>query len=187
MAKSNPHYQGKTLIPFTPEEGGARQLIIYPRDLNIVWGRDCRYWNAPKLKEAAELLQVSWLEVTGSVDNIDPDKAYEVGFELAFTADAFGWGSSPIFMMVKRGKQGKFAWKREILDSNQTEPCRFWSTLKEADEKTNQDPDSRKLYFGLYEVWSGKWKGGLRINKAYVKELPRKMDRNQHTADSRAQ
>ena len=28
--------------------------------------------------------------------------------------------------------------------------------------------DENKLYFGLYEVWSGKWKGGLVIQKVII-------------------
>lgn len=29
-----------------------------------------------------------------------------------------------------------------------------------------------KLYFGLYEVWRGEWKGGLKVHQATVQKLP---------------
>lgn len=125
----------------------------------------------------AELYQVSWLEVTGSVQGIKLNKDYEVGFKMSFTPDAFGWSNFPTFIMVKRGKKGKFAWDKHVFDSSDIRSFEFKKTLKGmAVESQSPDPESQtelqKLYFGMYEVWSGKWKGGLKIECAFVRELP---------------
>ncbi|XP_075523271.1 protein PHLOEM PROTEIN 2-LIKE A9-like [Primulina tabacum] len=143
-------------------------MIIRPQDLNIVWGKDDRYWNIGTGDMAAELYQVSWLEVTGCVDQTNPNRDYEVGFEVSLAPDAFGWGASPLYLMVKRGKDGKFAWTKFQVNPDETQRFKISGKLMRADKSS---PDDKKLYFGLYEVWSEKWKGGLRIHNAYVKEI----------------
>lgn len=148
-------------------------MIIQPQDLNIVWGRDDRYWNIPAAPKAnedmapVELYQVSWLEVTGCVNETNPNRDYEVGFEVSLAPDAFGWGTSPIYIMVKRGKDGKFASKKFQVDPDKSEKFK----ISAQNNKNQPSSDDTQLYFGLYEVWSGKWKGGLRIHNAYVKEI----------------
>jgi hypothetical protein len=108
---------------------------------------------------------VCWLEVTGSVGNIKSEKDTEVIFKLSLTPDAFGWGGCPVYVMVKRGKTGKFVGKRY--------PLTGFEHLKEFTISCKLNSDKRNpeetLYFGLYEVWSGKWKGGLRIHGVTVK------------------
>lgn len=117
----------------------------------------------------AELHQVSWLEVTGSVDGINTTKGYEVGFSVSLNPDAFGWGSYPVCVMVKRGKEGKIAWTKAPINPNQRGQFEIKGRLMKSDGM--EDSKDRKLYFGLYEVWSGKWKGGLKIYNAHIKEF----------------
>ncbi|XP_071920284.1 protein PHLOEM PROTEIN 2-LIKE A9-like isoform X2 [Coffea arabica] len=125
---------------------------------------------APSDGKPAELLQVSWLEVAGSVD-ADPQKTYDVSFRVSLTPDAFGWGSYPIYIMVKRGKFGKFDWKKVYL-TNCDGINRIHLTGKSVQNgRENQGSTDRKLYFGLYEVWSGKWKGGLKIHDVTIREV----------------
>ncbi|KAL3498046.1 hypothetical protein ACH5RR_040778 [Cinchona calisaya] len=163
MGSTNPHYEAD----LTAIKYNTNKIIIRPRGLNIVWGKDGRYWNVPTqgsgVDKPAELLQVCWLEVTGFVDT-NPDKNYEVTFRLSLTPDAFGWSGSTIYIMVKRGKDGEFESKKYDLTKYGTEE--FNLTMKST--KSNQT--DRKLYFGLYEVWSGKWKGGLKIHHVTVGE-----------------
>ncbi|CAI9090499.1 OLC1v1025280C2 [Oldenlandia corymbosa var. corymbosa] len=168
----NPHYEGDPKAVEKINNG----YNVKPRALNIVWGNDPRYWEVPSSSDSnkpAELLQVCWLEVTGSVD-INPKKRCEVAFEVSLTPDAFGWGGAPVYIMAKRGKKGKFAWKKEPLitsnnnNSNEGSEVFYIKTTSKPDPENLEDT---KLYFGLYEVWSGKWKGGLKINKVIVKEL----------------
>lgn len=111
-------------------------------------------------------MQVCWLEVTGSVRGIDPKKSYRVSFNVSFTPDAFGWGVHPLYLMLKAGKDGNVKWEKiEIKEANE-------SVNITGDSKAQTGPTGdSSLYFGLYEVWSGKWKGGLKINHVIVKEV----------------
>ncbi|EYU40846.1 hypothetical protein ABFS82_05G079100 [Erythranthe guttata] len=190
---STPHHAGNPSLEFKVDDK-TKQMIIPARDLNIVWGNDTRYWNVPIDEgSAVELNQVCWLEVTGCVEKTSPEKIYEVGFEVSIGADAFGWGSSPLYVMVKRGKDGKFEWtKYSMQDHHQSHDHHISLTAKlmssskkqqqhkeddihddiiNTDNNNNAAADE-KIYFGLYEVWSGKWKGGLKIHHAFVHELP---------------
>ncbi|KAK6150212.1 hypothetical protein DH2020_017737 [Rehmannia glutinosa] len=169
-SNASPHHLGNLSPKFIKDKQG--KMIIQPKDLNIVWGGDNRYWNVPdKENLAAELYQVCWLEVTGSVNGTSPNKNYDVGFRLSLTPDAFGWGNAPIYIMVKRGKEGKFVWRKVFLNPNETNEFEITGRLMKA-EKPVQDSNDEKLYFGLYEVWSGKWKGGLRIHHVFIIESP---------------
>lgn len=68
--------------------------------------------------------------------------------------------------MTKRGKNGKASWKKIVLDvSDQAKDIS--RLVGVGAEKSDND----MVYFGFYEVWSGKWKGGLRIYHAFVKEV----------------
>ncbi|KAL2467450.1 Protein PHLOEM PROTEIN 2-LIKE A9 [Abeliophyllum distichum] len=164
MVYNSPHYKGYTLT--IPKDKDGRKVIIPAKALNIVWGGDDRYWKIPeKSGMPAELLQVSWLEVTASVNGTDHQKNYEVGFSVSLKDDAFGWNNSPVYIMVKRGKEGKFSATKVLFNGNGKQRFEISGKLKKGDSTT--DPN---IYFGLYEVWSGKWRGGLQIHHAYVTE-----------------
>ncbi|KAK0578893.1 hypothetical protein LWI29_017900 [Acer saccharum] len=155
------------------------EITIRPRGFNIVWGNDTRYWQLPeknKETEVAELKQVSWLEITGSVD-VKAGKTYAIEFQVSMKPDAFGWRGRPVFLMAKVGKKGKYIWKTiTTLDEKRTSTAPFSipgtnSQLTILVPNNANAPDNNKLFFGLYEVWSGKWKGGLLIHKAIIKEI----------------
>jgi hypothetical protein len=98
----------------------------------------------------AELIQVCWLEVTGSLQ-LEANKTYEVGFKVSLTPDAFGWNGCPVYVMAKFVEEPYQKIPEQVL------------SIKSETENT--------LYFGLYEVWSGKWKGGLKIHEAFVNKI----------------
>ena len=160
---SNSHYEGNH-ISYKIENG----FEIYPSGLNIIWGQDARYWKLPQGKEPAELVQVSWLEVTGYCDQVEPNVTYDVKFQLKLTPDAFGWNDLPIYFMVKSGSGS--LWKKLNLtkdaptnsDGIYVVPNNLTVTVGKGGNVGNN------LYFGLYEVWSGKWKGGLVIQKVII-------------------
>lgn len=110
----------------------------------------------------AELLQVSWLEVSGVVTIKNP-KTYKVSFEVTVKDDAFGWQGTDVLVMAKIGKKGKYKFKVNSLTPGQQNIIIPQDPL----ELTVQNAQS-ELHFGLYEVWSGKWKGGLEILRAIV-------------------
>ncbi|KAL8033920.1 hypothetical protein ABFS82_13G189100 [Erythranthe guttata] len=166
---SSPHHLGNPSTNFT-----KGKMTIPSKDLDIVWGGDDRYWTIPNdMNSAAHLHQVSWLEVTASVRGTNPSKNYDVGFRVSVTPDAFGWSNYPVYIMVKRGKEGKFAWKKFFLNTNETnKPFEITGRLIKAEKPLEDSSDDQRVYFGLYEVWSGKWKGGLKIHHAFITESP---------------
>ncbi|KAL5773439.1 hypothetical protein ACOSP7_013024 [Xanthoceras sorbifolium] len=163
-----------------PEVGqktvNGSETIIKPRGLHIVWGRDSRYWQLPEQKkegkeeeDGAELKQVCWLEITGSVD-VEGGKTYAIEFIVSMKEDAFGWSDCPVFMMAKAGKRGKYNWKK-INSLDQKITTQFSIPDKDNILRISLPNQETKLFFGLYEVWSGKWKGGLIIHKAIITEI----------------
>lgn len=124
---------------------------------------------------------VTWLEVTGTIGKIEPGKTYRIGFKISFKPDATGWDQAPLFMSAKIGKKGKTVWKRiKSVNQNFGKPKDRSEPVTIPDESdglfeisvspttVNQDT---KLQFGLYEVWTGRWKTGLLIHEAFVQEV----------------
>ena len=139
---------------------------IKPKGLNIIWGNDLRYWKTIT-NDGAELIQVSWLEVSGKVGPVKVGETYVVNFDIAVKDTGFGWGNTEVLIMAKIGKKGSYKYKPVKL------ACGDNGYIPKPDEEqleitvTVNDKDL-DLHFGLYEVWSGKWKGGLIIKKAEV-------------------
>lgn len=123
--------------------------------------------------DPAELIQVSWLEVTASTPDLEKGKKYKIYFELSLKPDAFGWNGCQVYLMGKIGRKGRYKWTKVSLKDQTATTLIFKVPLDdeftiEVDPQTSSE--DQKLYFGLYEVWSGKWKGGLQIHKAVVEE-----------------
>ncbi|KAG7012602.1 Protein PHLOEM PROTEIN 2-LIKE A9 [Cucurbita argyrosperma subsp. argyrosperma] len=146
--------------------------------------------NSKGIKCAAELKQVSWLEVACST-KVESGKTYKVGFEVSLKPDAFGWKDVDVYVMAKVGKSGKYIYKKFQLHNldklkkiripdKLNEPLKIKATPPPSDkskspnsEATSPRPEkteSSEIHFGLYEVWNKKWKGGLIIKYAFIEE-----------------
>ena len=55
-------------------------------------------------------------------------------------------------------------------ENNEEFPAKKSQTTSRSDENAKNNEET--LYFGLNEVWTNKWKGGLRIHEAIVQEIP---------------
>ena len=53
-------------------------------------------------------------------------------------------------------------------ENNEEFPAKKSQTTSRSDENAKNNEET--LYFGLNEVWTNKWKGGLRIHEAIVQE-----------------
>ncbi|KAG5234391.1 hypothetical protein OIU77_000200 [Salix suchowensis] len=168
MSSNKPHHDAEP--DEILKEAGSNTWKFKPRGFNIIWGSDKRYWNVPEkgIVQPAELLKVCWLEVTGTTKESLPKGKYEIKFNLQVKPGAFGLSDSPIFMMAKVGKRGRYKWRKiklpQTSDSSSATTDPFQIEVDEARE-------DNKLYFGLYEVWNGKWKGGLLIHGATVEQV----------------
>ncbi|XP_011001325.1 PREDICTED: protein PHLOEM PROTEIN 2-LIKE A9-like [Populus euphratica] len=145
-----------------------------PRGLHITWSSDEGYWTMPEkgTDDPAELLKVCWLEINGSTPKpLSKGERYALSFKISMTEDKFGWQTTPAFMMAKVGKKGIAKWTRvnlaDVQGDNEMEVP--FGKLRFEVSKNAQDTT---LYFGFYELWSGGWKGGLRIHEAVVEKIP---------------
>ncbi|MBA0557426.1 hypothetical protein Golob_014496 [Gossypium lobatum] len=161
-------------------QNDSREYIFKPRAFNIVWGNDKRCWRMAKPigsstsskneKECAELVQVSWLEVTGITPKLSASK-YQITFQLSLEKGASGWTGAPVFLMAKVGKKGKYQWKKLEVEKLTRDPTDLPSEADPFVVEVDDAQVDKRLYFGLYEVWSGKWKQGLKVYKATVKQI----------------
>ncbi|KAK4709921.1 hypothetical protein AABB24_023567 [Solanum stoloniferum] len=168
MEYSNSHYEGNHI---SEELEKGTVFKIYPAAFNIVWGKDERYWKLPQEKEdPATLVQVSWLEVTGWCDKVEKGTKYEVKFKVKLTPDSFGFNELPLYFMVKSGS--KNLWKKIYLtkDANVESNGSYLVPNNLTITTTDSPYEDSKLCFGLYEVWSGKWKGGLIIQEVIIQK-----------------
>ncbi|KAL3575624.1 hypothetical protein D5086_023725 [Populus alba] len=103
----------------------------------------------------------------GTTKDSLPEGKYEIKFKLEVKPGAFGLSNSPIFMMAKVGKRGRYKWNKiKLQEKNSDNRTAIVEPTFQIDVKGTADDN--KLYFGLYEVWTGKWKGGLLIHGATV-------------------
>ncbi|KAJ6869500.1 protein PHLOEM PROTEIN 2-LIKE A9-like [Populus alba x Populus x berolinensis] len=144
-----------------------------PKELKICWQEENQFWSIPKEDGSpVELLEVCWLDVSGEMP-VTKGKAYEVSFKLSMnTEHSFGW-EVPVTVMARIGKKGKYERKEidlsKLSDKEKEFPPDKCRIEFKSDENAKND---ETLYFGLYEVWTNKWKGGLRIHEAIVQEIP---------------
>ncbi|OVA12397.1 Phloem protein 2-like [Macleaya cordata] len=175
---SNPHFVADNNAK--KRDGDTHR--IQPRGLDIIWGNDPRYWRVPTADDPRamegrdaplELLQVCWLEVTGSMKlqkfELRPGK-YNISFRISMKRDAFGWSGMPIYIMAKIGKKGKYIWRSANLTSSDNEPFEIpEGEPLQIEVSPGSNEEDEELHFGLYEVWKGRWKGGLQIYEAIIR------------------
>ncbi|KAI3911129.1 hypothetical protein MKX01_039732 [Papaver californicum] len=164
---TDPHYKAIDKKVLEKQE----EFHIKPWELSVVWGKDKRYWSVPDPDDTTmdphiELLQVSWLEVTGSIKLKDFVKTgkYSVSFRIGMKKDAFGW---------KREvwRSANIAHKDDSTSFEIPEGAPLQIEIPDLDDYN----DDEKLHFGLYEVWQGRWKGGLQIYEAIIKPAETKI------------
>ncbi|XP_011011256.1 PREDICTED: uncharacterized protein LOC105115883 isoform X1 [Populus euphratica] len=156
---------------------GKTTLTFKPKHLSIFSEEERQAWTISKISESsrdvtADMLEVCWLDVTGSM-TATKGKAYEISFILSMNEkNSFGW-EDPVYVMARIGEEGEYS--RVQIDLSKlghekeefpAEKCRV-----EFRSDENTENNKKKLYFGLYEVWTNNWKGGLRIHEAIVREL----------------
>ena len=118
-------------------------------------------------KDGAKLIQVNWLEVTGCIDNINIAKktSYNIEFTMSLMTDTFGWNDSPIYLMAKWGDNTQ---RKVNLATKANDKKMISKAITITKGKGN---NVNKIYFGLYEVWNKKWKGGLKIHSVNLIEI----------------
>ncbi|CAL9130259.1 unnamed protein product [Musa textilis] len=178
----------REVAPAVPKEWSGEEgtYHIMARGMDIIWSNDERFWKWQTLPpedelrqqlsidaenrscEIAELNQVSWLEATKTLDLdeekykrvFDGCKTCEILYNIKFKVDAFGWHGVPVTFQVNSPKPGDDYTRDERLESyrkrssgwHQIDGGRF--TVPEGEKKG-------KVKFGMYEIKSQRWKGGI--------------------------
>ncbi|BBN70133.1 phloem protein 2-A1 [Prunus dulcis] len=153
-------------------DGKSKWCMVYAKALDITWSGDTRYWRWAKETsgddfEAAELLNVCWLEVRGKLATTDlsPGTLYEVVFVVKMKTEADGWDAPVNFKFtppdgaVTRNTTFKLM---EILKDSKDE----WKDIPFGEFKAPENP--RNIEFSLYE-YSRIWKSGLVIKGVAVR------------------
>ncbi|KAH0696763.1 hypothetical protein KY290_014172 [Solanum tuberosum] len=84
---------------------------------------------------------------------------------MSLMTDAFGWRDSPVYLMAKWGDNTQ--WRKVNLTTEINGKKMISKTITITKGKGN---NTDKIYFGLYEVWNKKWKGGLKIHSVNLTE-----------------
>ncbi|KAL6201654.1 hypothetical protein ACLB2K_025366 [Fragaria x ananassa] len=147
-------------------------FMVYPRDLAITWAEDNRYWHWPSLEEtnnvfidAAELLNVCWLEVHGKIDStkLSPGTLYEVVFIVMLKAAAYGW-KVPVNVRLTLPDGNK---QERKADLNKI-PIEKWTEIPVGEFRASPGLLGN-IEFSMYEYEDGKWKSGLLIKGVAVR------------------
>ncbi|XP_064940539.1 uncharacterized protein PHLOEM PROTEIN 2-LIKE A4-like [Musa acuminata AAA Group] len=174
------------VAPPVPNEwsGEEGRYHIMARGMNISWGDDDRFWKWHRLSEEelrelsidpenrlceyAELNQVSWLEATKTLD-LDDEKykkvfdgyqACEILYNIKFKVDAFGWHGVPVTFQVNTPTQDEGYTKDEKLESYRKRTS-GWQQIHGGEFKIPKTEKKGKVKFGMYEIKSQRWKGGI--------------------------
>ncbi|XP_038985679.1 uncharacterized protein PHLOEM PROTEIN 2-LIKE A4-like [Phoenix dactylifera] len=145
--------------------------------LDITWGNDSRFWQwvrlnkheSSKLKfdEGAELIQVNWIEVKGTLDAKKLSRStYEVHYMIKFKDDAFGWHSSHITFQVTL-PNGQKSRKTLVLE-NYRKACNVWHEIH-GGEFSLISGTRGKVAFSMYGDDSEWWKGGIILGGVTIK------------------
>ncbi|XP_034684972.1 protein PHLOEM PROTEIN 2-LIKE A9-like [Vitis riparia] len=178
MSSTTPHHDAED-PPQLQLKDGKLMATFNPRQLNVIWGRDPRYWKMPEKTSGgpAELLQVCLLEVSGSLpirSSAPSGTKFRITFQVSFKSDAFGWNNCPVCVMAKFGKKGKYTWTKITLRTDYSRPTNILPSPEGLEITKDASNANDTIYFGLYEVWSGKWKGGLELHNATVEQINNK-------------
>lgn len=172
---SSPHWKGDG--SYTVDQGFSGLIKVPVKALDITWGNDTRFWQQIDLtdhdtqeigfKEGMLLLQVNWIEVKGNL-NITPteDTKYEIYYMVKFRVDAFGWHSAPIKFKVRH--KGEETHSNITILESYREKHDVWHEIP-GGEFSVASKDPVNVEFGIFEVDSDWWKGGMVLGGVKIK------------------
>ncbi|XP_011000216.1 PREDICTED: protein PHLOEM PROTEIN 2-LIKE A9-like isoform X2 [Populus euphratica] len=155
-----------------PAFSQAGKTTFKPKNLSIFSEEESQAWTISERDGPAELQEVCWLDVTGSM-TATKGKAYEISFILSMNEkNSFGW-EDPVYVMARIGEKGEYTRVKIDLSKLGLKEEEFPEEKCRVDFRSDENSENNKktLYFGLYEVWTNHWKGGLRIHEAIVREV----------------
>ncbi|BBH01296.1 phloem protein 2-A1 [Prunus dulcis] len=147
-------------------------FMVYARDLLITWAEDNRYWLWPSLQEtsgvvvdAAELINVCWLEVHGKFETskLSPGTLYEVVFVVKLKASGYGW-DVPVNVRLTLPDDSIQWHKVNLMEI----PREQWIEISVGEFRASPEKPG-DMEFSMYEYDGGKWKRGLVIKGVTIR------------------
>ncbi|KAG6503402.1 protein PHLOEM PROTEIN 2-LIKE A1-like [Zingiber officinale] len=159
-------------------------IYISAKAMQIAWGKDERFWKWINLSKnelprdfarhelsfdsAAELVQVKCLQVTGILDlathgrRLHACKTYEIIYHVKFKVDAFGWSKTPVTFLHGTRKTKKRGYEMVALSRRSRSGVGEWQEIRGGEFKPSAFmAAARKVEFGMLDVESEWWKGGM--------------------------
>ncbi|KAL5716658.1 hypothetical protein ACHQM5_009793 [Ranunculus cassubicifolius] len=152
------------------QESGVNCFMIFPREFDISWGDDKRYWRWYLFDEPggggggveiAKLIGVSWFQVIGTLDTalLSPKTTYEIVFIIKLDNEASGW-EIPVTLVLEL--QGAVQTRKL---SFMTKPRAQWFELHVGDFHTYSDKMG-EVKFSIRGYEGAKWKLGAHVQGA---------------------
>ncbi|ONK65795.1 uncharacterized protein A4U43_C06F1050 [Asparagus officinalis] len=151
------------------ETDGSSNLV-HSRSYGVEMTATGAFLKKKRKDQPVELLQVSWLEVTGSlgVDQLPKGQELMFKFNVRLKSDAFGWKNAPVYLSAGFGRA--CSWKKYDLSLLKKETIVEVPQYPRVKVPTNPAPGD-KIHFGMYEIWTGTWKGGLFIHDVVIEAV----------------
>nr|XP_027088998.1 protein PHLOEM PROTEIN 2-LIKE A2-like [Coffea arabica] len=178
----SPHWKRDPSFIEGPDSAGSFSIPV--RALNIAWGRDHRYWRRITLgedenrsvgfEEAVLLDQVNWFEVTGMLDipclNLAVHTTYRLYYVVKFLPGAFGWHTADVKFKVKfKDTQEIMSTELIILETYKKQPDQWHEIPGGKPFVVNNEVLITTVEFGMFEVETDWWKGGMVLGGVKVK------------------
>ncbi|XP_071725167.1 LOW QUALITY PROTEIN: lectin-like [Rutidosis leptorrhynchoides] len=146
-------------------------FMLFARDLSITWSDESRYWHWQHQNdcdvsfEAAELVNVCWLEIHGIIDTtmLSPETLYEVAFVIMLKDQAYGW---QVPVNVRLGLPSGN--KQERVENLMNKPREQWIEIPAGEFRTSPE-NLGKIEISLFEYQGGIWKKGLVIKGIVIR------------------
>ncbi|XP_010927099.1 uncharacterized protein PHLOEM PROTEIN 2-LIKE A4 [Elaeis guineensis] len=173
--QTGPHWRGDHQVVIHEERHS--KLVHFPaRALDITWGNDTRFWQwvdlkedkpSTKFPEGAELIQVNWVEVKGTLaaDKLSRSTTYEVLYIIKFKDDAFGWHSSHITFQVTSPHGQKS--KRTVVLEPYRKDSNKWHEIHGGEFSLTSH--TGEVAFSMYGDDSEWWKRGMILGGVIIK------------------
>ncbi|KAK4804859.1 hypothetical protein SAY86_004676 [Trapa natans] len=166
----------------TVDNPNEKPLMVFARDLSIIWGDTPQYWRWIKIKgmsgtdsqeetELVELQRVCWLEIRGRYETSEllPETTYSVIFEILIRANySSGW-EAPVNLRLVLPDGTKQEGKLNLHE----QPKDKWLDIPAGEIRmASWSGDSEIIEFSMYETENLNWKSGLVVKG--VRFQPRK-------------
>lgn len=154
--------------------------MLSARALSIDWGDDDRYWrwvrrDDSRFDELAELLEVCWLKVGGTMDCrlLSADTEYRVVFVLKLNAESDGFDELPIRFSVNTSEVEEM--EREQLLTVEMQGDGRWMEVIAGEFRVRAeediDYDSSHIRFEMKEVQRLHLKTGLLVDGVKIEPI----------------